>query len=195
MQKLLICTHNKGKFIEISHILNDIKVTPVSLESVGIDFEVKENGKTYQENAILKARTYGTKAGLLALADDAGLEVAALNGAPGVASKRFFKNDLKNRNRKLLDLIKDKVDKRAKFVSVVAVFNPVNNLTQTFIGEEQGLIVEPRGKARIDLGYDSIFFIPELNKTYAEISLEEKNQRSHRAIATRKAVLYIKTLI
>ncbi len=195
MQKLLICTHNQGKFIEISEALKDTKIKLVSLKEIGIDFKVEEVGETYEENAILKAKICGSKFGLLALADDAGIEVAALNGAPGVNSRRFFKTDMEDRNRELLNLIKEKPDKSAKFVAVVAVYDPKSKSIKTFRGEEEGLLVEPRGKARVNLGYDTIFLIPELNQTYAEIGLEEKMKRSHRAQAAKKAAVYIKTLL
>jgi XTP/dITP diphosphohydrolase len=195
MHKLLICTNNRGKLIEISYVLKKLPVEIVSLSDVGLDFEVDETGESYDENATLKVRTYGQKAKLLSIADDAGIEVSALNGAPGVHSRRFFKTDMEERNKELISMIKDKEDKRAKFVAVVAVFNPRDNSIKTFRGEENGILVETKGKARVDLGYDSIFFIPELKKTYAQLSLKEKSTRSHRGIAAKAAGEYIKTLL
>ncbi len=195
MQKLLICTNNRGKLIEISHVLKDLPFEIVSLKDVGLDFDVKETGETYEENATLKVKAYGEKAKLLSIADDAGIEVAALDGKPGVHSRRFFKSDMEKRNQELLEMIKDKEDRSAKFVAVIAVYNPADQSVQTFRGEETGTLVEAKGEARIDLGYDSIFLIPELGKTYAELSLTEKSQRSHRAIASRKAGEYLKTLL
>lgn len=195
MKKLLICTKNQGKFIEISNVLKELPAKLVSLEQAGLDFEVEETGKTYAENAILKARTYGQKANLVALGDDAGIEVSALNGAPGVYSNRFFKTTGEERNRELLDLIKENPDKKARFVAFIAIFNPKNSSTKTFSAVQNGLLVEPRGNSRIGLGYDSIFYTPEFGKTNAELSLEEKSQISHRGLAVQKAKKYLREIL
>lgn len=195
MKKLLICTHNPGKLIEIKDLLKDLNMEIMSLGNLKINFDVEENAPTYRENAILKAKTYGEKSNLISLADDTGLEVKALDNKPGVHSKRFFKTSGETRNRELLSLIKDKTDKSAQFVAAVAVYNPITKQSQFFSGELDGTLIEPQGKAHKDLGYDSIFLITTLGKTFGEASLTEKNQVSHRAIAINKAKEYIKTLL
>lgn len=195
MKRILICTQNQGKFIEITHVLKDLKVELVSPKELNIHTEIEETGSTYEENAILKAKTLGDKTGLISLGDDAGIEVSALNGAPGVHSKRYFKTSGEERNRELLDLIKDSHDKKAQFVSTIAVYNPGDKSIKTFTHEQNGILIESRGESKVGLGYDSIFYTPEFNKTNAELSLEEKSQISHRGLAVKKAKDYLSTLI
>jgi len=195
MEKILICTGNKGKFLEINDLLKGLKVETKSLSDVGISFEPTEDGKTYEENAALKAKVYGKAANMLAIADDAGIEVEALNGMPGINAKRFFKSSYEDRNRELLNMIKNSSNKKAKFVSGVAVFDPKTNITKTFRGEVAGELVEPKGKAHIDLGYDTILKINSIGKTFGECGMQEKNLVSHRAIAVNKAKEYLKTTL
>lgn len=195
MQQLLVCTHNKGKLIEIKDLLSDLNMEVVSLDEVGINFDVEENGETYEENAILKASKYGKVSNLISLADDTGLEVRALDNAPGVHSKRFFKTSGEERNSELMEMLVGKSDRFAKFVASVAVYNPGDKSTRSFSGEVEGQIVDSQGNAHADLGYDSIFKITKLEKTFAQASLEEKNSISHRAVAVEKAKQYIKTLL
>ncbi len=196
MKKILICTHSQGKFIEISTLLKDLPVEVISLDDVGISFDVDETGETYQENAILKAKTYGQKAGLISIADDTGLEVDALDGKPGVHSKRFFKTNGEERNQELLGLIGDNPQKGARFVASIAVYNPETSESKTFEGQTEGEIIStPDGEAHKDLGYDSIFNSEDLGKTFAQATLAEKNQISHRARAVKASFDYIKTLL
>ncbi len=195
MQQLLVCTHNKGKLIEIKDLLSDLNVTVVSLDDVGINFDVEENSDTYEENAILKAKQYGEASNLISLADDTGLEVRALDNAPGVHSKRFFKTSGEKRNSELIKMLVGKSDNFAKFVASVAVYNPKDKSIKTFSGEVEGQIVDSVGSAHRDLGYDSIFKITKLGKTFAQALLAEKNSISHRAVAVRKAKKYIETLL
>jgi len=196
MKQLLICTHNQGKFIEISDLLKDLPVELISLDQAKIKLDVEETGQTYEENALLKAKTYGEMSDLISIADDTGLEIEALNGAPGVHSKRYFNADGEERNRLLLKQIGNNPNKHAEFVASVAVFNPKTSEVKTFQGEVQGEIIEnPQGRAHKQLGYDSIFKISSLGKTFAQASLNEKNSVSHRALAVKKAHEYLKEIL
>ena len=191
MRKLLLCTNNVGKFIEINDLLQNSGFATVSPKDIDLDIDVAETETTYSGNAVLKAKAFGERSGLLSLADDTGLEVEALDGAPGVQSKRFFKTSGEARNRELLNLIKDNSNRKAKFVASVAVFDPKTGRTQTFSGEVAGEIIEPKGETHADLGYDSIFLIKQLGKTFAEATLQEKNTLSHRAIAVKRSLQYL----
>lgn len=188
MKKILIATHSKGKLREIEKILNGLPFKIVSLKEAGIDFEVEETGKTFKANAILKARTYGKLTGLLTLAEDAGLEVDALGEAPGIYSARYCPGTDENRYRLLLKNLKGvSIKKRtARFKAIVAVFDPKTGKIKTCQGVFEGRIAtEPKGKH--GLGYDPVFYNPELKKRSAELTTKEKNKISHRGKAWRKA--------
>ena len=188
MKKILIATHSKGKFPEIKKILKGLPFKIVNLDNVGIDFEIEETGSTFRKNAILKARAYGKITGLLTLAEDSGLEVDALNGAPGVYSARYCPGTDKDRYRLLLRNLRGIPAKKrtARFKAVVAIFDPKTKKGRTCQGSFEGRIAtKPRGKC--GFGYDPVFYIPELKKTAAELTTEEKNKISHRGKAWRKA--------
>ena len=198
MKQLLICTRSKGKFPEIVDVLKDLPFSFLNLNDVSAippDFDVKETGKTFSENAILKAETLGSMTGLLALADDSGLEVDALDGRPGVYSHRYATGTDTDRCRKLLDEMKDvPPEKRgAQFRCVFALFDPQKEKIATTEGIMRGTIAfESRG--RYGFGYDPIF-INETGKTNAELSTKEKNAISHRgkALQEMKKVLVYDT--
>ena len=187
--KLLIASNNAHKVREIEEILSDYFDEMVTLREAGLVIDVVEDGKTFRENAVKKARETLEKSGFdAALADDSGLCVDALDGAPGVYSARFAGeecNDEKN-NDKLLELM-DGVpyEKRtAHFVSVVTLVYPDGEILSG-TGECPGhLLTERRGNG--GFGYDPLFLSDELNKTFAEIEMEEKNTVSHRARALAK---------
>lgn len=188
MKKILIATHSKGKFPEIKKILEGLPFKIVNLDDVGIDFEVEETGKTFKANAILKARTYGKITGLLTLAEDAGLEVDALNGAPGVYSARYCPGSDEDRYRLLLRNLRGIPAKKriARFKAVVAIFDPKTNKVRTCQGIFEGRVAtEPKGEH--GFGYDPVFYIPGLKKIAAGLTTEEKNKISHRGKAWRKA--------
>ena len=188
MKKLLIGTHNKGKFSEIKKILQDLPFDIISLKKAGIDFEVRETGSTFKENAIFKARTYGKLTGLLTLAEDAGLEVDALGGAPGIYSARYCSGTDEKRYRLLLKNLKGvSIKKRtARFKAIVAIFYPKTGEIKTCQGVFEGRIATgPKGKH--GFGYDPVFYSPESKKRSAELTAEEKNKISHRGKAWRKA--------
>ena len=180
MNKLLIATHNQGKFKEIKNLLQDLDYQLLSLNDVKIKQEAEEGGKTFRENAIIKAKFYGEKTGLLTLAGDAGLKVKALNGRPGVKSKRYTAGSDEQRNKKILEELKGLVRKKrgASFVSISALFNPKENKTWTFKGECEGTITfKPKGEQ--GFGYDPIFLSDAVQKTFAQLTASEKNKISH----------------
>ena len=191
MRKLLIATRNKGKFPEIVALLRGLPFEFVSLGDVSElpkDFEVEEPAMTFEGNAIIKAMTFGSKTGLLALADDSGLEVDALGGRPGVLSARYAPGSDADRCRKLLAELKEvpESQRTARFRAVIAIYDPQNEKVRTCAGACEGRITtEPRGSN--GHGYDPVFFVSARNKTCAEMSLEEKNSISHRGKALRTA--------
>ena len=190
MRKLLIATRNKGKFLEIKKALESLPFEFFSLDDskkIPQDFEVEEKGKSFLENAVLKAKTFGKLSGLLTLADDSGLEVKALDGRPGIYSSRYAATD-EERNKKLLGELKDipKEKRDAQFRCMIAIFDPKTKKLATGEGICKGKISEqPKGK--YGFGYDPIFFLPRLRKTMAQLTSEEKNKISHRGKALKKA--------
>ena len=187
MRELLIATGNPMKFEEIAHALSGTPFKLLSLKDVGLDFEVEEPGETLEGNAIIKAFTYGKRSGKLTLADDTGIEVDALDGRPGVKSARYA-STAPERNQKLLEEMKDVPEGKrgARFRGVLAVYDPergdkIRVAEDFFRGE---ILQESRGERQF--GYDPLFYIPEIGKTYAELSLEEKNAVSHRGKALAK---------
>lgn len=184
--KIFVSTNNDDKFNEIKSILADLGV-----EIIKCPIKVNEDGKSLEENAIKKAKECYKKTEMLSIADDTGLEVDVLNGAPGVYSSRFAGNNAtyKDNRIKLLNMLKGEKNRKAKFKCVIAVIDK-NNI-KTFWGEILGYIAEEE-KGNYGFGYDSIFIIPTYNKTLAELPPEIKNKISHRAIALNKAKNYLR---
>ncbi len=183
--ELLIATNNKGKVREIKEILKGLDMEVFSLADKGIDIDVVEDGTTFEENSMKKASEIFKLSGCITVADDSGLEVDALGGAPGVYSARYAGEGATDEEKytKLLNELKDVPDEKrtARFVSVVAVILPDGTKT-TLRGECEGVITkEPCGSG--GFGYDPVFFVPQLGKTFSEVTLEEKNQISHRGKA------------
>jgi len=184
MRILLLGSRNPGKLREITSILEGSGWTFCSLqefEHVGL---AEENGATYSENAIAKARFYAAETGLIALADDSGLEVAALAGAPGVFSARYAGEHASDAERRelLLSELSDNADRRARFVSVVAIANPAGAVLNVSEGNCEGTITSaPRGTG--GFGYDPLFIPDGYTQTFAELSDTVKNRISHRALA------------
>ncbi|MCM8711859.1 XTP/dITP diphosphatase [Clostridium sp. SYSU_GA19001] len=189
MKKLIIASNNSHKIKEIKAILREFPVEVVSLKEAGIDIDVVEDGTTFMENAYKKAKEiFDLKGDSMVLSDDSGLMTEALGGAPGVYSARFageHGNDKKN-NEKLLKMLEGKPfeERKAKFVSAIALIVDKNTSIKVQ-GEIEGYIMEElHGEG--GFGYDPLFFVPEFNKTFAEMSEEEKNSISHRARALAK---------
>ena len=180
--KIAIATNNLNKLREIRAILGDFFEEALSLGDLGIHTDIEETGSTLTENALIKARTIRDMTGLPALADDSGLMVDALDGAPGVYSARYAgeEHDDKKNNALLLKNLAGK-PRNARFCSVIAICYP-DGRELTAEGSVKGVILEEeRGKG--GFGYDPLFFSPELGKTFAEAAPEEKNSVSHRSRA------------
>ncbi|MBE7063761.1 MAG: XTP/dITP diphosphatase [Ruminococcaceae bacterium] len=180
---IVAATGNAGKMKEFRRILPDYEI--LSMKEAGFSGDVEENGKTFEENALLKARTVMEATGHAAFADDSGLVVDALDGAPGIYSARYAGEGASDAQliEKLLKEMQGipATERGAAFVSVIAYVSP-DGEEKTFRGECRGRIdFVPRGEN--GFGYDPVFLIPEKGKTFGELSADEKNEISHRARA------------
>ena len=181
--KLVLASKNAHKLVEMRDILSQLGVEVVLESDVGADVDVEETGATFEENAFLKAHAVMEATGLPAIADDSGLCVDALNGAPGVYSARYGGPELDDvgRYRLLLENMRGQLDRRCKFVSAICCCFPNGDRVEAR-GECRGtLAYAPRGED--GFGYDPIFFVPEQKKTFAQLTAEEKNAISHRGKA------------
>jgi XTP/dITP diphosphohydrolase len=185
VRKLVVATKNEGKWRETAQILADLPFEVVSLSDYPDAPDVEETGATFVENAIIKARAYAAFAGELTLADDSGLEVDALDGAPGVYSSRFAPTT-PERNAKLLDLMKDVPDDRrsARFRCAIAIAAPDGGLWIAEGAVEGVISREEKGSS--GFGYDPVFYLPDRGKHMAELTSDEKNAISHRGRALRE---------
>jgi len=224
MNKLLIATNNKGKIEELQALLSDLKVELITPSQIGLDLDVIEDGTTYAENATRKAVAFAQASGLISLADDSGLEVDALNGEPGLYSARYGASEgepllsFAERRRFLVGNLGDKPRPwKARFRATIAIaFTTTVTLSDSeesllpqarLFGSKEGslrvthtegicegeIIPEDRGDG--GFGYDPIFLLPELGRTMAELSMEEKNRLSHRARAVMNAKGILKELL
>ena len=194
-RKLLVATRNPGKVREYRLLLGGISIEITSLDQEHVTEEVEENGDTFEENARVKAATYAALSGLLTLADDSGLEVDALGGAPGVKSARYGGPQAtdEDRVRLLLGNLNGTAwqDRTCRFRCVIALAWPSGQV-KTVEGAVEGIVqYEPQGTN--GFGYDPIFHLPSLGRTMAELPLEEKNDLSHRGQAARKAVALLES--
>ncbi len=185
MKEIIVASSNEGKIKEIRSMLSDIGIEVKSLKDIGSDIDIEETGKTFKENALIKAQTVCDIIHKPVLADDSGLEVKALDGAPGIYSARFLGHDTSYdiKNQYIIDAVKDK-DRTARFVCAMALCIPDEEpiiIEEYFNGEINDSIEGKNG-----FGYDPIFYVPELKMTSAQISPEKKNQISHRGKALRK---------
>ena len=197
MKRLLIATNNQGKVREFQELLAGSGIDFVTPAQINLQLEVEEDGTTYQQNAGKKAIAFANASGLISLADDSGLEVEALGGAPGLYSARYSpKPGAKDKDRRdfLLENLKDKPRPwKAHFHATIAIGIP-NGAVQFAGGDCFGEIIsEERGSG--GFGYDPIFFIPELGKTMAEFSMDEKNHLSHRARALMAAMPILQSVL
>ena len=187
MRELLIATGNKGKLSEMLAILSGVPFSVLTLNDVDAGGDVEETGETLEENAILKAKTYGTRTGKLTIAEDTGLEVDFLNGGPGVRTARYAEGSDEDRNNKLLQELKDVPEEKrgARFRTVAAIYDPATGAVKTAEGECRGRIVdEPKGEK--GFGFAPIFFVEELRKRMAEVDIEARTAISHRGKALTK---------
>ncbi|HEX9333369.1 MAG TPA: RdgB/HAM1 family non-canonical purine NTP pyrophosphatase [Anaerolineales bacterium] len=210
MNKLLIATNNRGKIQELQDLLKDTEIELITPSQINLELDVIEDGSTYAENATKKALAFAQASGLVSLADDSGLEVDALDGAPGLYSARYGPplslppsrpsemggaggGSDKDRRLYLLQNLQDKPRPWvARFHATIAIATPNNQLQITEGFCEGEIIPEERGAG--GFGYDPIFLLPELGKTMAELSMDEKNCLSHRARAVMNAREILKLL-
>ena len=181
--KIVLASHNQGKMREMGSILRDYGVELVLQSDLGLNIEVEETGTTFRENALLKAHAVCEATGMPAISDDSGLMVDALDGAPGVYTARYGGEGLTDveRYRLLLNALSGQTNRAAHFYSCIACVFPTGE-TLVSQGVCDGTIsFAPIGED--GFGYDPIFFVPELRKTFAQMTDEEKNKVSHRAKA------------
>lgn len=195
MPKLVLASTNKGKIEELRELLTDLPYELVGLTDYPGISEIEEDGNTFAENALIKARFVADHTGELTLADDSGLEVDALNGEPGVYSARYGQPGWSDRDRYLFLLERlqgvSLEERTARFRSALALVDPRNHRIEQVDGTVEGVILDsPRGEH--GFGYDPVFFIPELGKTMAELTGEEKNRFSHRGRAVQKMISLLK---
>lgn len=188
-REVVIATNNKHKLEEIGDMLKDYAFDILSMHDVGLDgLEIIEDGSTFEENAIIKARTVMKRTGKIALADDSGLEVEALGNRPGIYSARFAGEGASDEanNKKLLELLNGvpSEKRKARFVCAIAVVFPAGDII-TVRGACEG-IIGFEAKGNTGFGYDPLFIVPQMNKTFAELGSEVKNTISHRAGALKK---------
>lgn len=196
MKTILLASNNAGKLRELQAILDDLGIEILTPAAIGLALEVDETGTTYAANAALKAEAFGARSGLLTLADDSGLEVDALQGAPGVYAARYAgpgASDADRRAKLLAALEGVPAPRTARFRAVVALREPVGRLT-AFEGVCEGEIAFAERGAN-GFGYDPIFFMPEHNATMAELPEDLKNRISHRGRAVAAARPYLESLV
>lgn len=188
MQRIIFATGNAGKMKEIREILNDLSYEVVSMKEAGVTADIIEDGTTFEENAMIKAKTIAELTGEIAMADDSGLEVDYLDKAPGIYSARFLGEDTSYdiKNKYLIDQLEgvEGAERSARFVCAIACVWPDGKSKVCRATIEGELAKAPAGEN--GFGYDPIFYVPQYGKTTAELSMEEKNEISHRAKALRE---------
>jgi len=194
MDKIIFATGNQGKMKEIREILSDLDIEVLSLKDAGIDVDIVEDGATFEENAVIKAKTIMELTGETVLADDSGLEIDYLNKEPGIYSARYMGEDTSYRikNANLISRLEGVQDEQrtARFVCAIAAAFPDGQVVTT-CGTVEGIIgYEERGTN--GFGYDPIFYLPEYQKSTAELDSEAKNAISHRGWALREMKKYLK---
>ncbi len=192
MKEIVVASTNEGKIKEIRAMLNEIGIDVKSIKDVfDEEIEIEENGQTFKDNALIKAQTICNLIHKPTLADDSGLEVKAMNGAPGIYSARFMGHDTSYdiKNQAIIDAVQGK-EKEARFVCAMVLCIP--NEEPIFIEEYFNGEINDKIEGENGFGYDPIFYVPELGKTSASLTLEEKNQYSHRAKALKKLYQILK---
>lgn len=189
IKRIIFATGNAGKIREIKEIMGDMNIPIISMKEAGIVSDIEENGTTYEENATIKAKAVAAlvEEGDLVMADDSGLEIDYLNKEPGIYSARYLGEDTSYRikNRNLIDRLSGVPDEKrtARFVCAIAAVLPDGKVLTTRGVIEGRIGYEEAGQG--GFGYDPIFYVPELGKTTAELTEEEKNDVSHRGRALR----------
>jgi len=190
VQTLVVATHNPGKLKELQALLQDLDWT---LALMPPDLEIAETGETFAANARLKAAQVAQATGQWAIADDSGLEVAALEGAPGVYSARYAQTDAERIDRLLREL-GDRPDRQAQFVCAIAVAQPDGEIVLETMGICVGeILTAPQGEG--GFGYDPVFYVPAVGLSYAQMPPELKRQWSHRGRAFQTLLPQLQTLV
>lgn len=185
IEKIVFATGNKGKIKEIQMILADLNVEVITMKEAGIVIDIEENGQTYEQNALIKARAVAEHTDYIVMADDSGLEIDYLNNEPGIYSARYMGEDTSYRikNANLIERLEGVADEErtARFVCAIAAVFPDGNEVTTRGIIEGRIGYEEKGSN--GFGYDPIFYVPKFDKTTAQLTEEEKNQVSHRGNA------------
>jgi XTP/dITP diphosphohydrolase len=191
IEEVVLATKNEGKIREFTSLLGQVFEKIISLRDLGSLPGIVEDGKTFRENALKKARVIAEFTQKTTLADDSGLEVPAICGRPGIFSSRYAGDNAKDRENidKLLKELSGITDRRARFVCSLALVFPSGKEIIVEGACEGTILDEPRGEG--GFGYDPVFFLSELGKTMAELTPKEKNTISHRARAVRALIMYI----
>jgi XTP/dITP diphosphohydrolase len=196
MKKIIFASNNQGKIREVKDMLADPDVEVLSMKEAGIDMDIEENGTTFQQNALIKARAVWNETHELTIADDSGLEIDWMNGEPGVYSARFMGHDTSYdvKNAAILEKMKDVrgTDRSARFVCAMAAILP-DGREITTRGTMEGVIAD-KVQGSNGFGYDPILYLPEYGKTSAQLTEDEKNRISHRGKALRELVRELRLL-
>ena len=189
MKDIMIATSNKGKVREYKSLLEPLGYIVHDLSELD-PIEIDENGSTFQENALIKAKSIKDKCNMIVIADDSGLEIDALNKEPGIHSARYLEgHDYSYKNKVLLERMKGKTDRTARFVCAIALCDETGD--HLFTGVMEGKIND-QAAGDNGFGYDPIFLVEQFGKTSAQLTMEQKNSVSHRGIATRELLDYLK---
>jgi len=195
LQRLAIATRNEGKLREFKRLLEGVEFELFTLDDLGVDFDAEETGDTFEANARSKAQDYAEASGILTLADDSGLEVDALDGAPGVYSARYAgeHGDDEANNDLLLANLADVAsgERTARYRIVIALTDPSTMETVTVEGACEGEIGYERQGSN-GFGYDPLFYVPQRQKSMAELTADQKDALSHRGIAARKIAVLLR---
>lgn len=196
MKKIIFASNNQGKIREVKDMLADPDVEVLSMKEAGIDMDIEENGTTFQQNALIKARAVWNETHELTIADDSGLEIDWMNGEPGVYSARFMGHDTSYdvKNAAILEKMKGVrgTDRSARFVCAMAAILP-DGREITTRGTMEGVIAD-KVQGSNGFGYDPILYLPEYGKTSAQLTEDEKNRISHRGKALRELVRELRLL-
>ncbi|MGD2165932.1 MAG: RdgB/HAM1 family non-canonical purine NTP pyrophosphatase [Anaerolineae bacterium] len=193
--KTFVATNNPGKKREYQDLLVPLEAEILFPDDLDLHLNIQEDGVTYAQNARKKAQHYARASGLLTIADDSGLEVDALNAAPGLHSARYAEGSDADRVQALLDDLRDvpREERTARFRCVLVIVTQTGEAHEAEGVREGFIALKPRGEG--GFGYDPIFYLPEFGVTMAELSRDEKNRISHRAVAVRAALPVLKRLL
>ncbi len=188
---IVIATGNKDKVREYKELFKDFDIEVTSMKDEGINIEIDENGTTFQENSMIKAMAVASHTSKIVIADDSGLCVSALNDFPGIKSARFMEGcPYEEKHKAILEMLKDKEDKSAYYVCAISIVNLPNNEKQLFVGRCDGTIIEPQ-YGKYGFGYDPMFKPNGKDISFSVMTDEEKNEISHRGIATRQLIDFL----